>query len=106
MSFSDLYLHFLQEKSQKSSKSQKDDLTPGTDLFVVIRIYAPFKHKIGKRSTKIATGGQEIAVLGSQTLADLRDKFPCASDHIICQDLSSNPFCKTMNMAKVLFKSF
>ncbi|KAK3911750.1 snRNA-activating protein complex subunit 3 [Frankliniella fusca] len=93
------------DKSQKSGMCKDDDLIPGSALVATVRIYAPFKHNIGRRNNKIATGGQEIAVLGSQTLADLRDKFPCASDQIICHDLSSNPFCKTSSMAKDKYKS-
>lgn len=79
------------------------DLVPGNELVAVVRVYAPFKHEIGKKNHRIAAGCQEIVILGSQSLADLRDRFSCSSDDIICQDLSENPFRKTVNLAKVFF---
>ncbi|KAJ1522164.1 hypothetical protein ONE63_002475 [Megalurothrips usitatus] len=93
--------------TKKNSGKNSDDtvLTPGSALLVVVRVYAPFRHNIGKRNHRIAVGCQEILVLGSQTLADLRDSFSCSADNIICQDLSSNPFSKSKELAKDKYKS-
>lgn len=81
------------------------DLTPGSELLVTIRLYAPFRHEVGKPCHKVASGCQEISALGSTTLADLRDSFACAADNVICQDISSNPFQTSMPKAKDTYKS-
>ncbi|XP_034256327.1 snRNA-activating protein complex subunit 3 [Thrips palmi] len=89
----------------QTASDYKPDLKPGSELLVSVRLYAPFRHEVGKAHHRVAAGCQEIIALGSNTLADLKDSFACAADNLICQDLSSDPFQSTFQKAKDKYKS-
>ncbi|XP_012275156.1 snRNA-activating protein complex subunit 3 isoform X2 [Orussus abietinus] len=79
---------------------------PGQDIIVYIRIYNPFFHRnhytnfdqLSRKSLNCV-----IAILGSQTLTQLRDKITCSSDGIICTDVSAGPKGCSMLLAKGTF---
>ncbi|XP_033207523.1 snRNA-activating protein complex subunit 3 [Belonocnema kinseyi] len=81
---------------------------PGKDFLVYIRIYAPFKHRVYNKTTaqliKVSLSNV-VSILGSQTLADLRDKISCISDLSITTDVSEKPVLKPGPSAKEIYNS-
>lgn len=67
------------------------DLNVGKQFLVIIRVYEPFRHKIGMRGNHRPRSNQEIVLLGHQMLTDLRDKIHCPSDFAVAGELSENP---------------
>ncbi|XP_053980657.1 snRNA-activating protein complex subunit 3 isoform X2 [Hylaeus anthracinus] len=82
---------------------------PGRDIIIYVRIYYPFIQRA--RSTLKTECGTLLklnnitAILGSQTLADLRDKIPCIADHTISKECSTNLDNAIGPMAKDIYKS-
>ncbi|XP_003398260.2 snRNA-activating protein complex subunit 3 [Bombus terrestris] len=82
---------------------------PGHDILIFVRIYYPFLHR-GKSAPKTECGTllrlhNIIAVLGSQTLAQLRDKISCIADYSISRECSNNLDNAIGPMAKDVYKS-
>lgn len=82
---------------------------PGQDILVYIRVYNPFIHRSHSCSVekllKISVNSV-IVMLGSQTLAQLRDKITCISDLSISTDISDSPKRNTTGpSAKEVYKS-
>lgn len=80
---------------------------PGHDILIFVRIYYPFLHR-GKSAPKTECGTllrlhNIIAVLGSQTLAHLRDKISCIADYSISRECSNNLDNAIGPMAKVIY---
>ncbi|XP_066585077.1 snRNA-activating protein complex subunit 3 isoform X2 [Prorops nasuta] len=88
----------------------RDNLAiPGQDILVSVRVYEPFQHyshnlKDYKHIPRIVLS-RVIEILGSQTLAQLRDKISCISDLSIPTEVSNNPDVKLGPMAKDVYKS-
>ena len=100
-------------RSEISIKYEDEKLSeplavPGQDILVYIRIYAPFKHRTYNKTSgqviKVSLSNV-IAILGSQTLADLRDKISCISDLSISTDVSEKPKITPKPSAKEIYKS-
>lgn len=89
-------------------KTCKKIASPGEDILVYIRVYAPFKHrsysKISAQLMKVCLSNM-LVILGSQTLADVRDKISCLSDLSIATDVSEKPVLKAGPSAKEVYKS-
>ncbi|XP_060820158.1 snRNA-activating protein complex subunit 3 [Bombus pascuorum] len=82
---------------------------PGHDILIFVRIYYPFLHR-GKSAPKTECGTllrlhNVVAVLGSQTLAQLRDKISCIADYSISRECSNNLDNAIGPMAKDVYKS-
>ena len=67
------------------------DLKVGKQFLVIVRVYEPFRHKVGMRNNNRPRCNQEIVLLGHQMLTDLRDKIHCPSDFAVAGELSENP---------------
>ncbi|KOX77835.1 hypothetical protein WN51_05721, partial [Melipona quadrifasciata] len=83
---------------------------PGHDILIFIRIYHPFIHR-GKTAPKsecctLLRLHNVIAILGSQTLAHLRDKISCVADYSISKECSNNLDNALGPMAKVVIHTF
>lgn len=83
---------------------------PGHDILIFVRIYYPFLHR-GRSAPKTECGTllrlhNIIAVLGSQTLAQLRDKISCIADYSISRECSNNLDNAIGPMAKVIYLFF
>ncbi|KAJ4433084.1 hypothetical protein ANN_15341 [Periplaneta americana] len=81
------------------------DLTPGKHFLVTVRMYHPFRHKIGIRSSQPPRCSQEIVLLGEQFLTSLRDKILCPSDLAVSGELSENPHQSFTVRAMDIYKS-
>jgi hypothetical protein len=82
---------FFQFLFQTDTTSKARDLNVGQQFLVIIRVYEPFRHKVGSRNSHQPRCNQEIVLLGHQMLADLRDKINCPSDFAVAGELSENP---------------
>ncbi|CAL7943083.1 unnamed protein product [Xylocopa violacea] len=93
----------------KNEETHKVRIIPGQDIFVFVRVYRPFTHrpKIApkKELDSLLHLSHVFAVLGSQTLAQLRDKISCIADHSISKECSENLDNAIGPMAKDVYKS-
>lgn len=97
---------FINYNDQKLPGPQVD---PGEETLVYVRVYHPFKNR-AKNAPRTQCGtkvilNNVICLLGSQTLADLRDKISCIADHTIAKESSENPMNAVGPMAKDIYKS-
>lgn len=76
---------------QTDTVNKAGDLKVGEQFLVIVRVYEPFRHKIGTRNNHPPRCNQEIVLLGHQMLSDLRDKIHCPSDFAVAGELSENP---------------
>jgi snRNA-activating protein complex subunit 3 len=70
-------------------KTTTINLEPYKEQIYTIRLYEPFKYKVGLRLGH-PKFQQEFLVLGSQLLTDLRDKIFCVSNYGPFRDVSDN----------------
>ncbi|GLV44158.1 PSEA-binding protein 49kD [Carabus blaptoides fortunei] len=56
------------------------DLIPGEDFIVYVRLFRPFHHTYGETNKESLKFDQEIALLGTNTLAEFRSKIACTTD--------------------------
>lgn len=82
---------------------------PGEDILVSVRIYQPFTQR-ARKAQKTECGSllrlsNVTAILGSQTLAELRDKITCIADYTISKECSGNLDNALGPMAKDVYKS-
>ena len=89
--FSMLSEMFVQLLFQNDTVNKTRDLNVGKQFLVIIRVYEPFRHKVGVRNNHRPRCNQEIVLLGHQMLTDLRDKIHCPSDFAMAGELSENP---------------
>jgi len=82
---------FVQLLFQTDTLNKARDLKVGKQFLVIIRVYEPFRHKVGVRNNHRPRCNQEIVLLGHQMLTDLRDKIHCPSDFAVAGELSENP---------------
>jgi hypothetical protein len=82
---------FVQLLFQTDTVDKARDLKVGKQFLVIIRVYEPFRHKVGVRNYHQPHCNQEIVLLGHQMLTDLRDKIHCPSDFAVAGELSENP---------------
>ncbi|MPC30871.1 snRNA-activating protein complex subunit 3 [Portunus trituberculatus] len=63
------------------------------DIVVNVRIHRPFHKRTycRKQSNTFPRHSQELLVLGSQKLTDLRDNINCINDLSVCKDMSASP---------------
>ncbi|KAK1119137.1 hypothetical protein K0M31_013636 [Melipona bicolor] len=101
---SELFINYKQ-------KERTDEILaiPGHDILIFIRIYHPFIHR-GKTAPRsecctLLRLHNIIAILGSQTLAHLRDKISCVADYSISKECSNNLDNALGPMAKDVYKS-
>lgn len=83
-------------------------VTPGQDILVYVRTYHPFTQRQKnplKQCVSIRRLNTIIAVLGSQTLAHLRDKISCIADCTISKECSEDLNNAIGPMAKDEYKS-
>lgn len=82
---------------------------PGQDILVFVRVYHPFMNRVKNMPKKefgtVVRLNNVIAMLGFQTLAQLRDKISCISDHSISKECSENLDNAIGPMAKDIYKS-
>ncbi|XP_076281531.1 proximal sequence element A Pbp49 isoform X2 [Lasioglossum baleicum] len=82
--------------------------TPGHDILVLVRTYHPFTQRQKnplKQCLSILQLNTIITVLGSQTLAHLRDKISCIADCTISKECSEDLDNAIGPMAKDVYKS-
>ncbi|XP_051156337.1 snRNA-activating protein complex subunit 3 [Leptopilina boulardi] len=95
-------------KYDDADKSDQQIASPGEEVLVYIRVYAPFKHRSYNKSSaqliKVSLSNM-LVILGSQTLADVRDKISCLCDLSIATDVSKKPVLKAGPSAKEVYKS-
>ena len=99
-----LFLFFQNYESKE--RTNEISAAPGRDILVFVRIYHPFIHR-GRTAPKsecctLLRLHNVIAVLGSQTLAQLRDKISCVADYSISKECSDNLDNAIGPMAKVI----
>lgn len=80
-------------------------INPREEILVAVRVYYPFMNRI-KYETVTQMGSKLVlhnvfVILGSQTLADLKDKINCVADRSISTECSKNPNKASHIMAKV-----
>ncbi|XP_078039360.1 proximal sequence element A Pbp49 [Augochlora pura] len=100
---SEIFIHHEKDKE----RSRKTAL-PGQDILVFVRTYHPFAQRIKNPTKQCATTlrlNNIIAVLGSQTLAHLRDKISCITDNTISKETSDDLENAIGPMAKDVYKS-
>ncbi|XP_015428875.1 PREDICTED: snRNA-activating protein complex subunit 3 [Dufourea novaeangliae] len=101
---SELFIHH-----EKSAEANGQIAIPGQDILVSVRIYHPFVQR-ARNSLRLECGtrlrlNNITAILGSQTLAHLRDKISCIADHSISRECSENLDNAIGLMAKDVYKS-
>ncbi|XP_033607117.1 snRNA-activating protein complex subunit 3 isoform X2 [Cryptotermes secundus] len=84
---------------------QTQDLEIGKHLIVTVRVYHPFRHKVGVRISNPPRCSQEVVLLGEQMLTRLRDKIVCPSDLAVSGELSENPDQKFTQRTMDIYKS-
>ncbi|KZC07386.1 hypothetical protein WN55_09805, partial [Dufourea novaeangliae] len=99
---SELFIHH-----EKSAEANGQIAIPGQDILVSVRIYHPFVQR-ARNSLRLECGtrlrlNNITAILGSQTLAHLRDKISCIADHSISRECSENLDNAIGLMAKVIY---
>jgi len=93
---------FVRLLFQTDTVNKTQDLKVGKQfLVVIIRVYEPFRHKVGIRNSTRPRCNQEIVLLGHQMLTDLRDKIHCPSDFAMAGELSENPDADLTRRTKV-----
>ncbi|XP_034189939.1 proximal sequence element A Pbp49 [Osmia lignaria lignaria] len=95
--------------TEKTKEISGPQVTPGRDILISIRIYHPFMQRT-KNVPKRECGSKLrlnniLGILGSQTLADLRDKISCMSDYTVSRECSENLNNAVGPMAKDVYKS-
>ncbi|XP_034949186.1 snRNA-activating protein complex subunit 3 [Chelonus insularis] len=88
-------------------KTKGPKAKPGEDILIFIRVYKPFSAKSEdsrSRHTKIRLA-HVIAMLGRQTLAELRDKIQCLSDLSVTKESSEHPNTIVEVTNKDIYKS-
>ncbi|KAK9298466.1 hypothetical protein QLX08_008244 [Tetragonisca angustula] len=103
------YLSELFINYEQKERTNEILAVPGRDILIYVRIYHPFIHR-GKTAPKsecytLLRLHNIIAVLGSQTLAHLRDKILCVADYSISKECSNNLDNAMGPMAKDVYKS-
>lgn len=86
----DTRIRYNKHKYTESPPLEDPDLEPFGEILLQIRFYEPFKYKTGVRLGH-PKFHQEFYVIGSQTLAELRDKIYCHCDSGPFFDISENP---------------
>lgn len=86
----DTRIRYNKHKYTESPPLEDPDLDPFSEMLLQIRFYEPFKYKTGVRLGH-PKFHQEFYVIGSQTLAELRDKVYCHCDSGPFFDISDNP---------------
>ncbi|KAJ9601085.1 hypothetical protein L9F63_000751, partial [Diploptera punctata] len=81
------------------------DLEVGKHMLISVRIYHPFRHRLGIRIVNPPRCSQEMVVLGNQTISVLRDTIVCASDLCVPGEVSNNPNQDFKKKAKDIYKS-
>ncbi|XP_076161989.1 proximal sequence element A Pbp49 isoform X2 [Ptiloglossa arizonensis] len=100
---------FINHDKKTETESDGESSVPGQDILVLVRIYHPFTQRA--RNTPRKECGSLLrlnnitAILGSQTLAHLRDKISCIADHTISKECSENLDNAIGPMAKDVYKS-
>ncbi|XP_076381035.1 proximal sequence element A Pbp49 isoform X2 [Megalopta genalis] len=100
---SEIFIHYDKDK-EKGHRT----VIPGQDILVFVRTYHPFAQRTKNLTKQCASTlrlNSIIAVLGSQTLADLRDKISCVSDYTISKECSEDLKNAIGPMAKDVYKS-
>lgn len=65
-----------------------EDLSPLKEVVITVRIYHSYFHQYEKRNNcRNLKYSHEIVLLGSNTLADLRDHIMCSNDTGICTEV-------------------
>ncbi|XP_076247649.1 proximal sequence element A Pbp49 [Calliopsis andreniformis] len=100
---------FINYKKDVEKEANGELLTPGQDILVFIRVYHPFTQR-ARNTPRTECGSllrlnNIISVLGSQTLAHLRDKISCIADYTISKECSENLENAIGPMAKDIYKS-
>lgn len=103
------YLSELFINYEQKERTNEILAVPGHDILIFIRIYHPFIHR-GKTAPRsecctLLRLHNIIAILGSQTLAHLRDKISCVADYSISKECSNNLDNALGSMAKDVYKS-
>lgn len=83
---------------------ETQNLEVGKHLIVTVRVYHPFRHRVGVRNNHPPRCSQEIVLLGEQVLTELRDKIVCPSDLAVSGELSENPDQNFTQRTKVSMK--
>ena len=101
---SELFINY-----EKKAETGSERCIPGQDILVSVRIYHPFTQR-ARNTPRMECGSllrlnNIIAVLGSQTLANLRDKISCIADYTISKECSNNLSKAIGPMAKDIYKS-
>lgn len=86
----DTRIRYNKHKYTACLHTDEPDLAPFGEMLIKIRFYEPFKYKTGVRLGH-PKFHQEFYVIGSQTLAELRDKIYCPCDAGPFFDISENP---------------
>lgn len=98
----DKYRHQRQLRHQNSnwldsapfvSPSRAASKNTESEIVVVVRLYKPYKALNRNPNLPLAQlkYSQEILMMGSNKLSELRDFIRCHADHFITQDVSDNP---------------
>ncbi|XP_043255382.1 snRNA-activating protein complex subunit 3 [Colletes gigas] len=100
---------FITHDKKTQAESDGECATPGKDILVFVRIYHPFAQR-ARNAPKTECGSllrlnNVTAILGSQTLAQLKDKIPCIADYTISKECSNNLDNAVGPMAKDVYKS-
>jgi len=73
-------------------------------VILIVNIYQPYK-KEGESTKRGLKLEQQMSVLGSQKLSDLRDKFNCLADAAIPEDMSEDPNGPQLTRAQDIYTS-
>lgn len=85
--------------------TQTKDLKVGRHILILVRIYHPFRHRLGVRNMHPPRCSQEMVVLGDQTISVLRDTIVCPTDLCVPAEVSDNPYQEFKEKAKDIYKS-
>lgn len=100
---------FINYEKKAEAEENDEPVIPTQDILVSVRIYHPFSQR-ARNTPKTKCGSllrldNVTAVLGSQTLAHLRDKISCMADYSIVKECSKNLDNAIGPMAKDVYKS-
>ncbi|OAD60582.1 hypothetical protein WN48_05099, partial [Eufriesea mexicana] len=99
---SELFINY-----NKKEEKPEECAVPGQDILIFIRVYHPFtlrpRNTPKRECGSVLRLNNVIAVLGSQTLAQLRDKISCIADYSISKECSNNLDNAIGPMAKVIY---
>lgn len=98
---------FLQNYDNEK-REEATTVTPFEDFLIYVRVYHPYMKQKLDSSIKVRkqvkfTMQSSIALLGSQTLDQLRDKITCQADLTIPTEVSDNPKKPVGPLAKVIY---